>query len=246
MCSLTDTQWVPWVALLAVLIWFCPLDPLYRPQLGYGGAPDYMALFTADAPWRAAAARTGVFKIYPQWAEQATDGQLRTQLADLKRRHIALAIEYAVLTASPQCGAGVESFGGDHLAAVARRIKDLGGTLDYLAMDEPFFWSTLYSGPDACHWAPTVMAANAAVNLHALRAIFPKVRIGDVEPGGLQQRALHRALRGVHPRLRKNDGLRAGILPPLHRGVEFLRRFPPTFSLFTGCSSANAFRSASS
>jgi hypothetical protein len=175
---------VPWVALLAVLIWFCPLDPLYRPQLGYGGAPGYMALFAPDAPWQAAAARTGVFKIYPQWAEQATDEQLRTQFGDLKRRHIALAIEYAVLTASPQCGTGVESFGGDHLAAVALRIKRLGGTLAYLAMDEPFFWSTLYTGPNACHWAPDVMAANAAVNLRALRAVFPKVSIGDVEPAG--------------------------------------------------------------
>lgn len=175
---------MPWVALLAVLIWFCPLDPLVRPQLGYGGSPDYMALFSADAPWQAAAARVGVFKIYPQWAEQATDEQLRTQFADLQRRHIALAIEYGVLTATPQCGTGVESFGGEHLAAVAERIKRLGGTLRYLAMDEPFYWSTLYAGPGACRWPPAVMAASAAENIRALRAVFPKVEIGDVEPAG--------------------------------------------------------------
>jgi hypothetical protein len=172
------------VALLAALIWFCPLDPLVRPQLGYGGATDYMALFRPDAPWQAAAAHVGVFKIYPQWAEQASDEQLRAQFADLKRRGIALALEYGVITATPECGRGVEGWGGEKLVAVARRIASLGGTLRYLAMDEPQYWFTLYGGPNACRWTPERMAANAAVNVRALRAAFPAVEVGDVEPAG--------------------------------------------------------------
>lgn len=169
---------------LAVLVWFAPLDPLFRPQLGYGGAPDYMALFQPNAPWAHAASRVQVFKIYPQWAEQATDAQLRAQLADLKHRNIALAVEYGALTAPATCGQGVEGFGGEKLTAVARRIESLGGTLAYVAMDEPFFWSTIYAGPGACRWTPDEAAANAAVNIRALRTAFPEVRIGDVEPAG--------------------------------------------------------------
>jgi hypothetical protein len=171
-------------ALLAVLVWFCPLDPLYKPQLGYGGSPEYMALFTPQAPWREAAAHVGVFKLYPQWLEQATDEQLRTQFADLRRRKVAIAIEYGVLTASGGCGAGIEGFGGEKLVGVARRIASLGGTLGYVAMDEPFFWSTLYAGQNACRWTPAETAANAAVNIKALLAEFPAVRVGDVEPTG--------------------------------------------------------------
>ena len=172
------------VALLAALIWFCPLDPLYKPQLGYGGATDYMALFAPEAPWQAAAARVNVFKIYPQWAEQATDDQLRTQFADLKRRGIALALEYGVMTATAECGRGIEGWGGEKLVAVARRIASLGGTLRYVAMDEPQFWFTLYTGTNACRLQPAQMAANAAVNIKALLAEFPAVKIGDVEPAG--------------------------------------------------------------
>lgn len=176
-------------ALLAVLIWFCPLDPLVRPQLGYGGAPDYMALFTPQAPWRTAAAHVGVFKIYPQWVEQATDQQLRTQFADLRRRGIALGLEYGVITATPQCGYNVEGWGGERLVSVARRIAADGGTLRYLAMDEPQFWFTLYGGPNACRWTAATMAANAAVNVKALLAAFPGVEVGDVEPAGFSNPA---------------------------------------------------------
>jgi len=171
-------------ALLAALIWFCPLDPLYKPQLGYGGSPEYMALFTPGAHWSAAAAHIGVFKIYPQWVEQATDEQLRTQFADLRRRGIALGLEYGVITAPEQCGRGVEGFGGERLVIVARRIAANGGTLRYLAMDEPQYWFTLYSGPNACRWQPAEMAANAATNIKALLKEFPAVKVGDIEPAG--------------------------------------------------------------
>lgn len=177
------------LALLATLIWFCPLDPLVRPQLGYGGAPDYMALFTPGAPWQAAASHVGVFKIYPQWAEQATDEQLRAQFADLKRRGIALALEYGVITATARCGYDVEGWGGEKLVAVVRRIAADGGMLRYLAMDEPQYFFTLYAGPNACRWTPGEMAANAAVNVKALLAAFPGIEIGDVEPAGFSDPA---------------------------------------------------------
>jgi uncharacterized protein (TIGR03437 family) len=165
-------------------VWFCPLDPLFRPEVNYGGSPQYMSLFNPSAPWTQAASHVNVFKIYPQWIGSATDGDLQIQFADLNRRGIALALEYGVLTASSQCGMGVEGFGGPSLPLLnaALRIQKNGGTLRYVGMDEPIYFSTLYTGTNACQWTVDQMAANAAVNIRALLAQFPNVIIGDIEP----------------------------------------------------------------
>lgn len=165
-------------------IWFCPLDPIFRPEVNYGGSPQYMSLFNPSAAWTQAASRVDVFKIYPQWIGSATDADLQVQFADLNRRGIALALEYGVLTASSQCGAGVEGFAGQSQALLnaALRIQRNGGTLRYVGMDEPIYFSTLYNGANACQWTVDQMAANAAMSIRALLAQFPDVLIGDIEP----------------------------------------------------------------
>jgi hypothetical protein len=163
-------------------VWFCPLDSYFRQSVGYGGSPQYMSLFTPDAPWSKAAAHTNVFKFYSQWIHQASDADLRAEFADLNRRGIALALEAGALTASSECGRGVEGQGGEGLLKLALRIKQNGGILRYVAMDEPIFFWTLYTGKNACHETVDQMVANAAVNLRALRAQFPDTLIGDIEP----------------------------------------------------------------
>ena len=159
-------------------VWFCALDP--RP--GYGGAPGYMDLFKSDAPWQNAASHVDVFKIYPQWIHSATDAQLQTQFADLKRRHIALALEFGVLTGKPGKGQGVEGQGGEWLLRMARRVRDNGGELRYIAMDEPTFFGTVYNGKNAFALSVDEMAQNAAANIKEMWTEFPDVQVGDIEP----------------------------------------------------------------
>jgi hypothetical protein len=161
-------------------IWYAPLDPVSRGS--YSGSPQYMSLFTPSAPWTTAASHVNVFKIYPQWINDATDSNLQIQFADLNRRGIALALEYGPITAPSQCGTGVEGSSGETLVAAAQRIQRDGGTLRYLAMDEPIYYFTLYAGQNSCQWTVDQMAANAAVNVHALLAQFPNVIVGDIEP----------------------------------------------------------------
>ncbi len=161
-------------------VWFCPLDPLLRQS--YGGSPQYMSLFSPNAPWAQAASHVNVFKIYPQWIDQATDADLQAQFASLNKAGIALALEYGPLSESAQCGYGVEGFGGGGLLNAALRIKRNGGTLRYLAMDEPIYFATLYTGANACQWTVDQMAANAAANLQMVIALFPGLVIGDIEP----------------------------------------------------------------
>ena len=62
-------------------VWFCPLDPLFRPEVNYGGSPQYLSLFTPSAPWTQAASHVNVFKIYPQWIGSATDSDLRYRIS---------------------------------------------------------------------------------------------------------------------------------------------------------------------
>ena len=164
------------------LIWFCPLDPILRPEVGYGGSPQYMQLFVPDAPWTQAASRINVFKIYPQWISEATDADLKAQFADLDRRGIALALEWGMLTPSATCGRGVEGFGGPSTLTALRRIHALGGKLSFIAMDEPIYFGTLYKGQNACNWTLPQMAENAAANIKALQNEFPDVQVGDIEP----------------------------------------------------------------
>ncbi len=163
------------------LVWFAPLDQLYRDYAGYGGSVDFLDLFRVRAPWVRAARSVGVFKLYGDPIFRFDDAQLGAVFAGLRRRGIALGLEFGPLTPSG-CGDGVEGFVGFALAQAARRIRSLGGDLRYLAMDEPFYYGSLYDGPNACHWSPQQVSENAATNLGQLRAEFPEVLVGDIEP----------------------------------------------------------------
>jgi len=156
-------------------VWFTPLPPSNHPS-GFFGSTDYMSLFSLTAPWQHAASRVRVFKIYG--VDTFSDADLRKLLADLRRRRIALALEWPVLT-SPTCGAGIEGFGSSPLSTL-KRIKALGGTLTYLAMQQPFQWGSLYKGEKSCQWTARQVALNALVEIKEAKGVFPKLLVGDI------------------------------------------------------------------
>jgi hypothetical protein len=156
-------------------IWFAPDDA------EFGGGMDYLNLFNPDAPWTQAASHVTVFKIYTQILLDLPDEQLSSVLADLKRRHIAVAAELGMLTPYG-CGRDIEGFSGEASVQAAQRVHDLGGSLQYIAFDEPLNGATLYDGPEACHWTPLQTAQNAAQTVAQIQALFPDVAFGDIEP----------------------------------------------------------------
>ena len=166
------------------LVWLAPLPPAIWPD-GRTGAADYMNLFSPAAPWTSASARVQVFKIYAIFFSNLpgalTDSQWRQVFGDLDRRGIALALEWGPLS-NTTCGQGVEGFTGTNALATAQKIKSLGGTLRYLAMDEPFYHANIYNGPNACRWTPQEIAANAVQNIAQIKSVFPNVLVGDIEP----------------------------------------------------------------
>lgn len=165
------------------VIWFVPLDPIVRSWLGYAGSADYMDLFSPDAPWSNAAAQVKVFKVYTTLLTTFTLDERRRIFADLKRRGIALALEFGPLTRprGSRCPLG-EGFAEEGAAAkYARLIKEADGKLDYVAMDEPLYFAAMKADPQ-CRLSIREIAQNAVANLSAFRKEFPGVVIGDIEP----------------------------------------------------------------
>ena len=156
--------------------WFAPLANLSEPNYG---VVDYTSLFTPDAPWPNAAAHVNVFKLYAQMLS-LPDAALMNLFADLKRRHIAVGLEWGALVPD-NCGLGVEGFDGANALAYATRIHALGGSLNYIAFDEPYSFAAIYTGPSACNWTAEQIAQNAAAQVAVVRSVFPDVRVGDIE-----------------------------------------------------------------
>jgi len=171
-------------------VWLGGGNPLAAPKPGASGTPraDFFQMFDPAAPWHRAAEGIKVMKLPPALVLSADKATLSRIVSDLDRRHIALAVEFGWLH-SPHddlsCGRGIEGFSHSGSAALfSRRIKEAGGDLKYVAMDEPLTFGHAYSGPQSCKWTIEQTAANVAEGVAGIRAIFPDVQIGDTEPIG--------------------------------------------------------------
>lgn len=158
------------------VVWFAPFPFNKTPD---PGVVDFFSLFNANAPWAVAASHIQVFKLYEQ-VMSFPDASLKALFADLRRRHIALALEFGPLLVGA-CGGGIEGFRGDRGLQTAQRIRDLGGALQYVAFDEPDYFGALYDGPNACRYTPDQVVQNAMQSVNALRSVFPDLVVGDIE-----------------------------------------------------------------
>jgi hypothetical protein len=165
------------------LAWFAPLPPLpTHPGRPYIGSEDFMDLFEAGAPWGGAAEHIGVFKLYGEWVDSTNGADLTAAVAGIHERGMVLAVEAGPLDPSADCGHGVESFAGsDSGRRLAARIRDAGGMLQVIALDEPWFYGHVYDGPQACHRTVEEVAAGVAAFVAAVRSEFPWVIVGDIE-----------------------------------------------------------------
>lgn len=163
------------------LVWFSPSFSL--PDGVRFGSVDNLRLFDPGAPWTNARSRIQVFKMPTHAIVHMDDAQLATIFSYLNAHHIAFAVEYGPLSFTDACGRGVESFQPPAMpGALAARIRKLGGTVAYIAMDEPLFYGHYFSGPNACHWPIWQVAQDAARDVAQIRAVFPHVIVGDTEP----------------------------------------------------------------
>jgi hypothetical protein len=147
-----------------------------------------MKLFAPDSEWPTTMSHVDVFELQTQFAASTGDRTLNTIFAFLQQKHIALALEVPILTpGSGNCGAGIEGYRPpDVIKNLAERLKRLGANLQYVTMDEPFWFGHLFSGakPGAsapCHEAIIDVARNVGNNVAVIRSYFPNVMVGDEE-----------------------------------------------------------------
>lgn len=163
-------------------VWLAAVDPIVGKVVP-GASADYMDLFEPSAAWPVASSHVRIFKISTQFAYLGSEEDLRRIFADLRRRHVALAMETLILPRRGRCGAHPADYEYP-LAKVATRIADLGGDLQFIAMDEPLYHGHRYRGPNSCSGTIDEIAGEVAGNVGAIKRIFPKVRVGDIEPSG--------------------------------------------------------------
>jgi hypothetical protein len=176
-------------------VWLSGVPPFVRQRLFQESDSDYMSLFKPDAAWSKSARTLKVFMINGGLVMHQSNEELKAVFADLKRRHIGLAIEMGLLSGKDSagrqaCGVGVEGFAApDNAKVIAARIKNAGGDLAYVAMDEPLWYAHHFSGKNACGWSMEDVARDIVPRVAALRDKFPALRIGDIEPVGTAQPA---------------------------------------------------------
>jgi hypothetical protein len=172
----------------AAQIWMAATEPVWREIHGWP-ANDYLSLFDSSAPWSQASSRVNVFELSKKFIDVTPESDLRRVLEDLKRRGIAIAMQGTPLLASKACGLGVEGHGPPHdMVASARRIKQLGGELAYVSLDEPLYYGHRFQGDArrvACHLSVSELARQTAGKIAEVREVFPDVKVGDIEPVGI-------------------------------------------------------------
>lgn len=178
-------------------IWFSPQAAVANSPLSR--AADLMDLFKPDAPWQQAASHVKVFKLYASYLGHAPQDEINTIIADLNRRHMAIALEVGVINIGfaprPPCGGLglVEGHGTPEWAlSISKKVKDAGGFINYIAMDEPLFYGHYYKGPPGhqpgCQSGIDQVANQIVAPLNVFIEQFPNIAIGDTEPTGIAER----------------------------------------------------------
>jgi hypothetical protein len=201
-------------SLSATEIWLAPQASV--PPSPLNRAVDFLEMFDANAPWQKAAQIITVFKLYGSYLEHAPQDQVDKIVKNLNKRHIAIAVEAGVMKGpeaiKPACGGrGVEGYSTVARAKlISKKIKSAGGSIAYLAMDEPLWFGRYYKGrpgqQPGCRLPLDQVIDLVMPVLQAYREAFPAARIGDVEPSGVAyqpdwQNETRQWLRGLRDRL---------------------------------------------
>ena len=148
------------------------------------GSADYFDLFDPDADWSDALARVDAFKLHAwQIRHFLSDEQLSRILTWLDENDIALMFETEPLDPpDPAECDHTESFEGPYDLEMARRIRDLGGTIAVAAIEEPFAFAHKLAGPGSCQYSVERIVDEVIDYITELRTIFPGVPVGTIEP----------------------------------------------------------------
>jgi hypothetical protein len=162
-------------------IWVATTSPFAQDPNRPHIAADYLNLFEDGSQWDSAAAKLKVFKIDWAFIDRAPIEVLRKSFAALRQRGISLAWEMGAIPPGKDCGSGTEGY-ADRTEQRIARVKEAGGRLDYIAMDEPFWFGHFAKTKNTCALTMSELASGVAKQLALVYAAFPDVKVGDIEP----------------------------------------------------------------
>ena len=171
----------------APFVIFAPAPPLPEAIADYplpDGAEDYWDLFEPDAPWADAAEHIDAFAMHAWMLRySSTDEELRRMFAWLDEHDILFGLEVEPLTwPGPDVCDHTESFEGPYDLEEARRIRALGGRIDFLSLDEPYSHAHAFEGAGACRYSVEQVVDETWDFVRKVRGLHPGVQVGTIEP----------------------------------------------------------------
>lgn len=150
-------------------IWFSP------------NKSDFLRRAGKNPVWEKVALNIDVYKFYCDAVLKSPKDVLKKQLENLSRYGVDVALECPVLFHPAISG---EAFGDKDKALHAlMRIKELGGSVGYLSMDEPLFYSHYHlKSRGISNWSVAELCDNVGGTVSTLIKESPDLKVGDIEP----------------------------------------------------------------
>lgn len=160
------------------LVWFAPNF----------GSRDFLDLFTRPEAWPAARSKIDVFKFYtqsildehclicgPNTFSALVGADAFQQLSDWG---IGISVEVGAVK---EWGCT----GTDEFRAASQAVQDIqanGGTVSFLAMDEPYIGGELAADGNSCGFTMEQSAEVTSRFIQMVGAAYPNILVGDIEP----------------------------------------------------------------
>ncbi len=167
-------------------IWFHP-KPGPNDSGGTYGSVDFANLFDPQ-PWPITSSATSVFGLYAGWVTGATDQQLDAAVAFIKAHNMGIELEAPSLQATDSCGNNVEGYVPssqtvhDFTLAYLQRLKALDAPVQFIKVDEPFFYGSVAPDANACRFPVAQTALEVSQYVQLVHTVYPNAAVGDVEP----------------------------------------------------------------
>ena len=157
-----------------------PASANYRIPLG---STDYFELFEPDAPWADALENIDMFRLHAfQMRHYLSDDELRLIIGWLDEHEIPVIFETEPLQpVDPAECDHSESFEGPYDLEMAQRFKNLGGTIDVVAIEQPFTFAHKLVGPRVCRYTLERIVGEVTDYMTEMHAMFPGVPMGSIE-----------------------------------------------------------------
>jgi len=137
-----------------------------------------------DHLWQESRKDIKVFKFYSNVIQSATSESLNQKFEFLKKNNIKVAIELPGLTWEQENkGYKIEGFQRSGFTRdIIKKIQQAGGTVDYIALDEPVFFGSYKKGSKYTSLSAEQLAKQIYENMKPIYSVFPNVKVGDIEP----------------------------------------------------------------